>query len=81
MSDEEVYELIDKKLSVKKNMEFFKEYCKDKGLTLSEGRLRKLKKLKEEQLPFSSINPEMEKRPRLSDINHLCSFRPSPLKS
>ena len=51
MSDEEAYELIDINLSVRKNMEFFQVYCKDKGLTLGEGRLRKLKKLKEEQSP------------------------------
>ena len=75
MSDEEVYELINKKLSVKKNMEFFKEYYRYKGLTLSEGRLRKLKKLKEEQLPFSFLNHEMEKRPRLSeDCDNNTSF-------
>ena len=60
MSDEEAYELMDKNISVRKNMEHFKGYCKDKGLTLREGRLRG-KKLKEEHIPHSSINPEMEK--------------------
>ena len=45
MTDEEAYELIDINLSVRQNMKFFKEYCKDKGLTLSEGRLRKLKQV------------------------------------
>lgn len=45
MSDEDVYELIEINSNIGKNMEFSKEYCKDKGLTLHEGRL-KGKKLK-----------------------------------
>ena len=67
MSDEEAYELIDINLSIRKNMEFFKEYCKEKGLTLGEERMKKLKKLKEKQITLSSINPKTEKETQLSE--------------